>query len=521
MNKAPILQSRCYKTALILFVQVAAFLALSIPTTAYTGDAFGSSSSYRGSHGASSGYRNLDRGHGKHSTHRQSSRNSHSAAIKQKNSGRSTSGNRSSQGLSSGSRDLDRKHGKHKPHRQNSSNSHSAAIKQKNSVVSTSGNRGSQGLSNRSRDLNKSQGLQSPSRQERNHKHREDLVRHQTPVSTSHHKRSGTAKQQIINGRNKHFKTRINPIASNSRQKNLVIHKNQGLTKNIKPQINRPQVAAFRPNKIRGKVVTTLPRQSFKSTKSSRQHRNNSDKKGIVFQTRHKQHNSHSRHNQQRHHGQRRHHKHHGHFTHSVFSPFVFFSYSTLYSPYGYYPYAYPYYSSFGYNSPAYSYGEPVYSTNEPYGIDSSGWYYLAQGNFQAAINEFAKDIESYPDAGIPKVGFALASAAAGNLTEGVLAMREAFNAEPDSIHYIYFDEELLQIIDDLIEKYEHEFQQSNKRPDEAFMVSALHYLKYDYGSAHEAINRAIADGDKSPSLGKLHALVDEQFANEYADEDN
>jgi len=194
---------------------------------------------------------------------------------------------------------------------------------------------------------------------------------------------------------------------------------------------------------------------------------------------------------------------------------------SSHYYPYSYYPYAYPFYRSYGYSSPAYSYEEPVYSTSKPYGIDSPGWIYLARRNFQAAINVFAKDIQSFPDAGIPKVGFALATAAAGNMTESVLAMREAFNVDPDSIRYIYFDEKVLPIIDDLIEKYEYVLQQSNKRPDEAFMVSALHYLKYDYGNSHEAINRAITDGDKSLSLGKLHRLVDEQFSSEYADEDN
>ena len=133
----------------------------------------------------------------------------------------------------------------------------------------------------------------------------------------------------------------------------------------------------------------------------------------------------------------------------------------------------------------------------------------------------FAKDIESFPDAGIPKVGYALASVAAGNLTEGVQSMREAFRVDPDSIHTLYFDEKLLTIIDDLIEQYEYELQQKNKSPDEAFMVSTLHYLKYNYGSAHEAINRAIMDGDKSLSMGELHRLVDEQFSNDYAGKSN
>jgi len=133
----------------------------------------------------------------------------------------------------------------------------------------------------------------------------------------------------------------------------------------------------------------------------------------------------------------------------------------------------------------------------------------------------FDKDIRSNPDAGIPKVGYALASAAAGNLEIGAQAMREAFQVDPDSIRNLYFDEQMLTIIDALIEEYEYELQQNNKSPDEAFMVSTLHYLKYDYGSAHEAINRAIVDGEKSLGMGNLHKLVDKQLANEYADKTN
>jgi len=306
---------------------------------------------------------------------------------------------------------------------------------------------------------------------------------------------------------------------SASKHNNLVTHKNRGPTKNFKSQVNRKQLATIRHDKSKRKFAPTKLRRSFKSTKAIGQHKKHSSHKQ---HKQHKQNISHSRHNQQRHHG---HQKHHGHHSRFSFAPYVFFSYRNHYYPYsyysGYYPYAYPAFSSYGYSSPAYSYKEPVYSTNKPYGIDSPGWNYLAQGNFQEAINIFVKDIQSFPDAGIPKVGFALASAATGNLTKGVLAMREAFQIDPDSIHYLYFDEKLLAIINDLIEEYEYKLQQNNNRPDEAFMVSTLHYLKYDYGSAHEAINRAIMDGDKSPSMGELHRLVDEQFSNAYADKNN
>ena len=465
------MQSLYYKTILTLFVRIAVFLALSIPATGYTDNSIGSSSGYRSSHGISSGHRGLANGHRVHSTHRLNSRNSHFSAIKQKNS-----------------------------------------------VGSTSGNRSSQGLSSRSHNLYKSQGLQSSSRHAKNHKQRENVDSHNKQGHSNHNNRLGTVGQQIINGRNKRFKTQNNPGLPASKLKNRLIRKNLGLTKSIKSQVNSKQIAAIKPGEIRRNVVTTNPLKRFKSHKARGQHGNNLDKKGTVFQTHHKQHNSHSRRNQQRHHG---HHKQNRHFTRSSFSPFVFFSYSSHYYPYSYYPYAYPSYRSYGYSSPAYSYEEPDYSTSNLYGINSPGWIYLARRNFQAAINVFAKDIQSFPDAGIPKVGFALATAEAGNMTEGVLAMREAFIVDPDSIHYFYFNEKVLLIIDDLIEKYEYEFRQSNKHPDEAFMVSALHYLKYDYGNAHEAINRAITAGDQSPSLGKLHRLVDEQFSNKYVDEHN
>jgi len=458
------MQNRCNKTILTLFVGGVALLALSIPITAYTDNSFRSSSGFRGSHGISSGHRGISSGR------------------------RGISSGR--RGISSGHSGLGSSKGKHTTH--NSRSNHSVAIKHKSYSKSAS--------------------------KQKHHSRSASKQKHHSRSASKQKKHSVAINQKNTGG-------------SASKHKNLVTHKNHRLTTNFKSQVNHTKSATFRPDKTKGIFALTKSRRSFKHPITTGQHKDNLHKKGTVFHTQHKQHISHkqhkqnishSRHNQKRHHGHR---KHHGHSSRFIFSPFVFFSYRNHYYPYsyysGYYPYAYPAFSPYGYSSPAYSYEEPVYSTNIPYGIDSPGWSYLAQGNFQSAINIFAKDIESYPDAGIPKVGFALASAATGNLTKGVLAMREAFQIDPDSIHYLYFDEKVLAIINDLIEEYEYKLQQSNNRPDEAFMVSSLHYLKYDYGSAHEAINRAIMDGDKSPSMGELHRLVDEQFSNAYADKNN
>jgi len=207
------------------------------------------------------------------------------------------------------------------------------------------------------------------------------------------------------------------------------------------------------------------------------------------------------------------------------YSPYKYYSYRPYSYPYIYYSpmysYSSPGYSSSNYSPPGDSYKENKYSSSKNYGIDSAGWTVLAHGQIQTALDIFAEDVKYFPNAGIPKVGYAIASAAAGDLTKGVMAMREAFHADPDSLHYLRFDDQVLAIINDLIEKYEDPLQENIKHPDEAFMVAALNYLKHNYGSAHEALERAIVDGDNSPSANNLHALIDNQLPNDYAGEYN
>ncbi|MBM2829680.1 MAG: hypothetical protein HW411_470 [Gammaproteobacteria bacterium] len=225
------------------------------------------------------------------------------------------------------------------------------------------------------------------------------------------------------------------------------------------------------------------------------------------------------------HHKKHKKHKHHGNFGYLSYNPYKYYSYRPYSYPYIYYSpmysYSSPGYSSSNYSPPGDSYKENKYSSSKNYGIDSAGWTVLAHGQIQTALDIFAEDVKYFPNAGIPKVGYAIASAAAGDLTKGVMAMREAFHADPDSLHYLRFDDQVLAIINDLIEKYEDPLQENIKHPDEAFMVAALNYLKHNYGSAHEALERAIVDGDNSPSANNLHALIDNQLPNDYAGEYN
>ena len=192
------------------------------------------------------------------------------------------------------------------------------------------------------------------------------------------------------------------------------------------------------------------------------------------------------------------------------FIPFSYFSYYNYYYP-----------GLLAYSVPAYSYNENNYISGPAYNRESSGWVQLANGQVLAALDSFTREINSYPKAGIPKIGYALAIAADGDLTRAVLAMREALRHDPDSLQYIYLNEKLYGLVDNLIEQYEHLLLSLNRRPDEAFMVSVLYFLEMDYISAHNAIGRAISDGDRSLSTNNLHRIINAKLQENYAGDYN
>ncbi len=113
---------------------------------------------------------------------------------------------------------------------------------------------------------------------------------------------------------------------------------------------------------------------------------------------------------------------------------------------------------------------------------------------------------------GIPKVGFALASASNGNLTQGLWAMRRAFRIDPNSLNQLQFDENIIVTMDVLIDQY-HDFKEvDGNHYDGAFMLSALYYFKQDFAAARENIDRAKNDGDDSVSLTNLEKLVGKEI---------
>jgi len=141
-------------------------------------------------------------------------------------------------------------------------------------------------------------------------------------------------------------------------------------------------------------------------------------------------------------------------------------------------------------------------------GAGRDGWTTLADGDYLTALSDFGGAARANPEAGLPKAGYALASASAGDLAMGIRAMRRAFRFEPDALQALAEKPAVHPTIDALIEQYQYDSPEQGARRDDAFMLAALHYLKGDFEAADAAAARAAEHGDNTPSFRNLSRLL-------------
>ncbi|MCG8380010.1 MAG: hypothetical protein MI865_11130 [Proteobacteria bacterium] len=234
-----------------------------------------------------------------------------------------------------------------------------------------------------------------------------------------------------------------------------------------------------------------------------------------------------------------KHYKHYGRYGHRSY--YKKRHYYPRYYRYHYYPkhygyYSYPYkYKRYNYYRPynySYKYRNytPWYSLrkdssnyinskkqNYAYSNKGDAWTTLINGYSRDALGQFGNEAQKYPNAGLPKAGFALAAASSGNLDKGIRAMRRAFQYDPNSLHQLSKDSRLQQTLDKLIAKYEYPLQHKGNHADEAFMVAALNYLKGDYAAAKQAVAIAKKYNDNSQSFQNLQHLLNTGKSNYYS----
>lgn len=132
------------------------------------------------------------------------------------------------------------------------------------------------------------------------------------------------------------------------------------------------------------------------------------------------------------------------------------------------------------------------------------GWNALSGGNAGFALDIFAIQSQEDMGNGVPRVGFALAAAANGELDRGARAMRKALSIDPYALNDIQVTDELRLMIDMLAEEYTAALQHKDQDFDYSFMVATLSYLKQDFSTASEVITNA----DQSQSANNLRQIL-------------
>ncbi len=159
----------------------------------------------------------------------------------------------------------------------------------------------------------------------------------------------------------------------------------------------------------------------------------------------------------------------------------------------------------------SYGYGPSTRPSNA-HGIDQTrAWALLASDRPQDALQEFALQAAGEPTKGAPKIGYALASAMAGDLAKGAWAMRRALHIDADAMHYVEIDQQLRPRVEQLADEYQEAQDPPTANSDMTFMLAALRYLLGNVDAAHDAMRRLVHEGDSSTSARNLRQLIEKE----------
>lgn len=130
-------------------------------------------------------------------------------------------------------------------------------------------------------------------------------------------------------------------------------------------------------------------------------------------------------------------------------------------------------------------------------------WRALAAKHYRDALNGFREAVQNDPDNADAMIGFALATAAFGDLRGASVALRRAVVTDPDSLNLL-LDRRIVPIAMDLLRRYRN-YRSYNLSPrDASFMRAALHYLLGDRARA----GTALSPEDRSASASSFRQLL-------------
>ncbi len=145
----------------------------------------------------------------------------------------------------------------------------------------------------------------------------------------------------------------------------------------------------------------------------------------------------------------------------------------------------------------------------------SDGWAFLADDRSGEALARFHAEIRRNPQAGLPRLGYALAYARVGDPATAAWAMREAVRVEPEAMRRTRQDSRIQRQLELAADLHREQIAAGNLgRADTAFLKAVFAYLAGDRASAQSAVAELAAEGDRSRSARNLASLVAEAPSN-------
>lgn len=129
-------------------------------------------------------------------------------------------------------------------------------------------------------------------------------------------------------------------------------------------------------------------------------------------------------------------------------------------------------------------------------------WAALGHYETANAIEGFKAQSRQNPRAAVPKVGFALATATAGEYDKAIWAMDLALQSAASDLHYFRADNTLKLVFEELRPHYQ----------EDAFMSASLLYLLQDFQAADKAVSAALTVCDNCTSVRNLQRLIQRQL---------
>jgi len=127
---------------------------------------------------------------------------------------------------------------------------------------------------------------------------------------------------------------------------------------------------------------------------------------------------------------------------------------------------------------------------------NSAAWELLAAGKNQQAIETFVQEISLNDKAGAPKLGYALAMAASGDLTKGTWALRRAFDIDPEGTSDVMLSGKLRSVLESITEKYVVNAETNGVTKDNSFTLATLFMLQGDIEGAEMIVKNSTVDPD-------------------------